>query len=558
MTVVLKSFTDILKAWGRLADRDLARARAIVEATGEPLHLVLSRLGLVGEDLIADAVAESIGVSRVAEKDFPAKPILADRLNATFLQTCRVLPIAEDGTSVTVAMADPFDDVTVRALELKLGKTVNRRVATPFQLDRQVARLFGAAPTLRPASDSRVNADATDVEKLRDMASEVPVVRMVNDMIKDAIADNASDIHIEPTEDGLRIRHRIDGMLRPVAAPAAVPAAIVSRIKIMAGLDIVERRRPQDGRCQANVQGRSIDIRVSCVPTLHGESVDLRILDRASAPLEFGRLGLDADILAGVERIIGSANGIFLVTGPTGSGKTTTLYAALQRLNRAETKLITVEDPIEYQLAGVSQIQVNPRIGLGFANILRSVLRHDPDVIMIGEIRDLETARIAVQSALTGHVVLSTLHTNNAAGAITRLADMGVEPYLIASAVNGVMAQRLVRTLCGKCKKPATPSAEAKHIIASVGLDAGTATAMHQAVGCPACAGTGYSGRTAISELLEIDDAVRAEILERGDTHGIQAVAEKAGMTSLRRNGIEKVLAGSTTIEEILRVTQER
>jgi general secretion pathway protein E len=557
MTVALRSFTEVLKAWGKLADRDLARACAMAEAAGEPLHLVLSRLGLLGEDLIADAVAESIGVARVADKDYPVKPILTDRLNATFLQTCRVLPIAEDRTSVTVAMADPFDDETVRALELKLGKTVNRRVATPFQLDRQIARLFNSTAAPRPTGDPRVVPDAIDIERLRDMASEVPVVRMVNDMMSDAIAENASDIHIEPTEDGLRVRHRIDGLLRPVAAPTAVPAAIVSRIKIMAGLDIVERRRPQDGRCRVNVQGRTIDVRVSCVPTLHGESVDLRILDRASAPLELSRLGLDAAVLAGIQRIIGSANGIFLVTGPTGSGKTTTLYAALQKLNRAETKLITVEDPIEYQLAGVSQIQVNPRIGLGFANILRSVLRHDPDVIMVGEIRDIDTARIAVQSALTGHVVLSTLHTNNAAGAITRLADMGVEPYLIASALNGAMAQRLVRTLCGKCKKPATPSTEAKHVIAAVGLDADAATTLHQAVGCAACADTGYSGRTAISELLEIDDAVRAEILEQADTSGIQVVAEKGGMTSLRRNGIEKVLAGMTTIEEILRVTQE-
>jgi general secretion pathway protein E len=558
MTVAAKEFTDVLKNWGRLDDRDLARARSIADSTGMALHLALSKLGFVAEDVIVEAIADGHGIGVADERDYPREAILKGLLSAEFLQANRVLPIAEDNTTVTVAMADPFDSETIRAIELKLGKTVVRRVAIPYFLERQIARLLGGP--VAPAADVGPDGGTHqfDAERLRDLASEVPVVRIVNRMIEDAVGENASDIHIEPADGDFQVRYRIDGMLRRVPAPpAAQAAAIVSRIKIMAHLDIVERRRPQDGRCRVAVQGRSIDLRVSSVPTIHGEGLVLRILDKATAPLDLGRLGMDPEIQKGVARVIDSKSGIFLVTGPTGSGKSTTLYAALQRLNTVDRKLITVEDPVEYELSGISQIQVNPRVGMGFPEILRSVLRHDPDVIMVGEIRDLETARIAVQSALTGHVVLSTLHTNDAPGALTRMADMGIEPFLITSALSGVMAQRLVRTLCPACKRPMASADNAAQIARSIGFEWDAHAAAFEAVGCGACGESGYQGRTAIFELLDLDDELRAAVLDRVDLSRIREIAARRGLRTLRGDGLAKVAAGVTTFEEILRITQE-
>ena len=365
--------------------------------------------------------------------------------------TYRVLPLRDSGTVVAVAMADPLDDETRRALELQLGKAVQILVAVPGELDRRLEALYGAA--LPDAAPTAVRSG--DLERLREMASDTPVIRRVNLLLERAVAARASDIHLEPQEDGLRLRHRIDGELRDVASLSADDhAAIVSRVKILAGLDIVERRLPQDGRARVNVEGRAVDVRISCLPTMHGESIVLRLLDKANAPLTLPQLGFDEGIAARLTGVLAANQGIFLVTGPTGSGKTTTLYALLQLLNDPARKLITIEDPVEYALPGVHQMQVRPRIGLEFANVLRSVLRHDPDVIMVGEIRDLDTAAMAIQAALTGHLVLSTLHTNDAASVVARLADMGVEPYLMASAVCGIMAQRLVRTLCVKCRVP--------------------------------------------------------------------------------------------------------
>ncbi|MFQ5955635.1 MAG: GspE/PulE family protein, partial [Kiloniellales bacterium] len=429
-----RDVTDILRGWGKLDDRGLTRAQGLKEASGEPLHVILCRLGLVGEADMARALAASLELPMADESSYPAEPVLADRVATSFLRASRVLPLADGAEAVAVAMADPLDQYAVEALQLLLEKPVQRWVAVPAELDRHIERLYGDGEAMTAAAIGSLAGDvidAADLERLKDMASEVPVVRLVNRIIADAVAARASDIHIEPYQGELKLRHRVDGVLRPVKAPpTALHAGIVSRIKIMAALNIVERRLPQDGRCKVNVQGREIDIRVSCMPTMHGEGVVLRVLDKASAPLKLDRLGFAEDCLGRLRDLLERARGILLVTGPTGSGKTTTLYAALQQLNTTERKIVTVEDPIEYQLPGINQIQVKPRIGLGFANVLRSVLRHDPDVIMVGEIRDLETAQIAVQASLTGHLVLSTLHTNSAASAVTRLADMGVEPYL--------------------------------------------------------------------------------------------------------------------------------
>ncbi len=539
-----------LLADGVLDDAGLTRARAVAAETGEPLHRLLPRLGLADEAAVAAALATALDLPLVAADAYPDSPLLADRLSPAFLQTCRVLPLADDGAAVALAMADPLDSGTLQALALQLDRRIDAHVAVPVELDQHLARLYGddGADTLADAA-----VDAGELERLREMASEVPVVRLVNRLIERAVAARASDIHLEPDGQGLRLRHRIDGVLRDVdGLPAARHAAVVSRVKIMAGLNIVERRLPQDGRCRVTVQGRAIDLRVSCVPSLHGEGIVLRILDKAAAPLALDRLGLGEDLRDGLAGLLDGGDGIILATGPTGSGKTTTLYAALQRLNTPGRKIVTVEDPVEYQLPGVTQVQVRPEIGLGFASVLRSVLRHDPDIIMIGEIRDLETAQIAVQAALTGHLVLSTLHTTDAPSALTRLADMGVEPYLITSAVRGILAQRLLRTLCPECR---TPVPDGAALLADLGYD-GADAELYAAAGCDACHGSGYQGRICAAELLPLDDALRARVLARDDTPALTRAAHGSGMVTMRQDGLAKAARGLTTLEEVLRVTQ--
>ena len=473
-----------------------------------------------------------------------------------------MLPLKEDAAGVDVAMADPLDADTIKALELTFEKPVRPWVAVPVELDRHLRHLYGS-----DGDESRAEIVATpakqvdlaDVERLRDLASEAPVIRLVNHMIADAVGERASDIHIEPYPGELRVRHRVDGVLRPVVPPPPTEhhAALVSRVKILAGMNIVERRLPQDGRCQVTVEGRPVDIRVSAMPTPHGEALVLRLLDKVSAPLELDRLGFNEGIRSRLDELLAAGSGLLLATGPTGSGKTTTLYAALARLNQSERKLVSVEDPVEYQLSGITQIQVKPEIGLGFAEVLRSVLRHDPDVIMVGEMRDRETAEIGIQAALTGHVVLSTLHTNDAASAITRLADMGVEPYLMTSAIHGVLAQRLVRTLCRRCREPYREMPEAVAALSLARLAGGPEPALYRAAGCEVCAGTGYSGRLAVAELLVMGESVRAEVLRAAEARAVGRVARAEGMVGMREDGLMKVLAGLTTLEEVLRVTRE-
>ena len=419
------------------------------------------------------------------------------------------------------------------------------------------------------------------IEQLRNLAAEAPIVRLVNLIINRAMTLRASDIHIEPFENRLKVRYRIDGVLQEGEAPPVhSAAAVISRIKIMAKLNIAERRLPQDGRIQIRAQGKPVDMRVSTVPTLYGESMVLRILDRDQVALDMDALGFDAAGKQRLETLLAQPHGIILVTGPTGSGKTTTLYAALQTLNTPEKKILTVEDPVEYQLEGINQIQVKPQIGLDFAGALRSILRQDPDIIMIGEMRDLETARIAVQSALTGHLVFSTLHTNDAGSSVTRLLDMGVEDYLLTSTLNGILAQRLVRTVCSECREPDVPSPAlldelqrwlaardsfdpGYDLLAALNNDVspgqyrrGSELVFYRANGCKSCSWTGYHGRTVISELLILSDPVRRLILSRADGREIQDAAINAGMDSMKIDGLRKALQGLTAIEEVARVTQ--
>ena len=418
----------------------LERAQRVRQASDEHLHVLLAKLGLVSEREIAMGLAELLELPLASEADYPELLPHGDRLSANFLREARVLPLADTAEGLVVAMADPLDSYAIGAMQLFAGKPVQVRVGVPADIEAALDRFFGSSAggdVVQPLGDLTDLGAEDDIQRLRDLASEAPVIRIVNRLIAKAAELRASDIHLEPSEQGLRARYRIDGVLRDMEPPPAqLRAATISRLKIMARLNIAERRLPQDGRIRLGVRGKDIDLRVATLPTMHGEAVVLRVLDRSSVALDFVSLGFEPDALRAYREALTRPNGIILVTGPTGSGKTTTLYASLIELNTPDRKLLSVEDPIEYQLDGVNQVQIKPQIGLSFAHVLRSMLRHDPDVIMIGEIRDLETAQIAIQAALTGHLVLSTLHTNNAASTLTRLLDMGVEDYLLPSTLN--------------------------------------------------------------------------------------------------------------------------
>ena len=557
-----KSLAELLTKNAKLDTAGLQRALRVQEGSGDRLEMVLTQLGLVSEQDMAETLSRVLDLPMIGPEDFPDEPLLDGKISLRFLKETRAIPIAENAVSITVAMADPLDEFATRSVAVVANKRVLPRVARPADIEAAIERLYGKDRSAiddivqDAAGDDEQSSD--DISRLKDLASEAPVIRLVNLLIARAVEARASDIHIEPYEGKVAIRYRIDGVLHEVeTAPSHLRAAITSRVKIMAKLNIAERRLPQDGRIRMAVRGKQIDLRVSCVPSIHGESVVLRILDQGGLVLDLATLGLTGDLLDWYLDVLERPHGILLVTGPTGSGKTTTLYTSLTRLNTPDKKVITVEDPVEYQIAGVTQMQVKPQIGLSFAHILRAILRQDPDIIMIGEIRDLETAEIAVQAALTGHLVLSTLHTNDAASSITRLLDMGVADYLVASTVNGLVAQRLVRMLCPKCREPRAPLPE---LVARMRLPPGTDVSrmtLYGAKGCEACNGTGYHGRSAIAEILPITDAVRRAILKQADAQNIARVAVADGMTTMYEHGMTKVLAGITTFEEVLRVTRD-
>ena len=550
---------DLLIERGRLDAAGLGRALRARESSHERLNMLLPKLGLVSERDVAEALAQLLDLPLASEGDYPDLPLHGERVSANFLKEARILPLADTPDGLAVAMADPLDRYTIGAMQLFAGKPVLPWIGVPADIEAALERMFGRSGTIgeivqAAGAEGDLGAE-DDVQRLRDLASEAPVVRIVNRMITRAVEQRASDIHIEPLEQNLRLRYRIDGVLREIEPPPVqLRAAIISRIKIMARLNIAERRLPQDGRIKLAVRGKDIDLRVATIPTMYGEAVVLRVLDRGSVALDFDSLGFTADALIAYREGLNRPNGIILVTGPTGSGKTTTLYTSLIELNTPDRKVLAVEDPIEYQLDGVNQVQIKPQIGLSFAHVLRSMLRHDPDVIMVGEIRDLETAQIAIQAALTGHLVLSTLHTNNAASTLTRLLDMGVDDYLLTSTMNAIVAQRLVRRLCHECREPYRPLPE---VLAQLGLEAQPDARLWRPTGCARCNGTGYFGRISINEVLTLTDAIRRQILHHAEATELHRVALASGMRPMFQDGIAKALAGVSTLEEVLRVTRE-
>src|SRR5215470_10246430 len=558
-----KRIGEILIERGKLDAPGLERALRLQQETHEKLGALLVTLGIVAQRDVAEALATQLDLPLVETTGYPELPILEERVSPRFLREARALPLLEDERELALAMADPTDSYTINAFEMVTGRRVKAQVAIPTELEAALERLYGAGKSAlgQIVGDveqrDELSLDA-DVQQLKDLASEAPVIRLVSLIITNALETRASDIHIEPFENRLIVRYRIDGVLHEIESPPRrLSAAVISRVKIMANLDIAERRLPQDGRIRLRVQGKEIDLRVSTVPTMHGESVVMRILDKGGVALDFARLGFEEDTLKKFLDVLLEPHGILLVTGPTGSGKTTTLYTALDRLNKPDVKILTVEDPVEYQMPGINQIQVKPQIDLTFANALRSIVRQDPDVIMIGEIRDLETAEIAVQSALTGHLVLSTVHTNDAPSTVNRLLDMGVEDYLLTSTVIGILAQRLVRTLCESCKEPYTALPE---VVEEFGLTRFAKTkdiTLYHAKGCPECAQTGYAGRISILEMLPMSDPLRSLVMKHAISSELRAEAVKEGMVTMYDDGLRKAVRGVTTFEEVLRVTRE-
>ncbi len=556
-----RTLEQLLIEQGRITQDDLRKVKRLQQERGERLERLLLDLGFISEEDLLPLLSAYLGVETIHRRDFPTAPLPLGSLNLKFLKHAKVLPLAQTNGTLTVAMSDPADYYTIQSLELATGLQIEPRLARERDVLEALETIYGGGNAAGGASAETTDTelevfsdDEEDVNHLRDLASEAPVIRFVNLLISRAVEQRASDIHIEPFENELKVRYRIDGVLHDVEAPARrLQAAIVSRVKIMSKLNIAERRLPQDGRIKLRLMGREIDLRVSTLPTLYGESVVLRILDRSSIVVTLGALGFPEDTLAQFDRLITKPYGMILVTGPTGSGKTTTLYGALEKINSPDKKLITIEDPVEYQLFGVNQIHVKPQIGLTFANGLRSIVRQDPDVIMVGEIRDAETAEIAIQAALTGHLVFSTLHTNDAAGAVSRLLEMGVEDYLLASSLLGVLAQRLVRKVCEKCRRSAeiTPTVQRE-----LGGD-GTPVQVYEGTGCEDCAQTGYRGRSGIFELLLVNDVIRPLILKRSSADMIKDAGVQQGMRTLREDGWHKVRTGVTTVAEVVRVTQE-
>ncbi len=554
-----------LRASGRLKEVDLARAQRLHAEAGGSLLTLLGRLGLVSERDHAEACAAELGLPLLGAKSVPDEPPElvegAQPLSVRFLRQFHLLPIGEHRGRLRLWMSDPFDAYALDAVRLATGCEIAPAVGLRSEIDDLIERWYGqgrsAMGTIVESADGDGGGDVDDVEHLRDLASEAPVIRLVNLVIQRAVELRASDIHIEPFESRLKVRYRVDGVLIDGESPPVnLTAAVISRIKIMARLNIAERRLPQDGRIMLRVQGKELDLRVSTVPTAHGESVVMRLLDRETVVFDFYRLGFTDEFLPQFNKVLDQPHGILLVTGPTGSGKTTTLYTALSQLNTPDVKIITVEDPVEYQIEGINQIQAKPQIGLDFSHALRSIVRQDPDVIMIGEMRDLETARIAIQSALTGHLVLSTLHTNNAAGGITRMLDMGVEDYLLTSTINGILAQRLVRKLepTHRVRYAASPEEIERFELRRFQPEG---EIVLYRPGPSAAAPTGYLGRTTIVEFLVMNDALRRAVMRHAGMGELEQLARESGMRTMYEDGILKALRGETTIEEVLRVTED-
>ena len=543
-----------LRDSGRIDEETFQRIRRAQARNGGRLVDILTALAILPERAMVEWLAGTLGLEIARPAGFPSEFLCAGRVSLHYLRDVRAFPIAERADALVFAVADPLDPSTKHALQLATRKPIELKVASAGDIEEA---FNGLMPSQMAgfASDA-LDPTETDLVRLRESASDAPVVRFIERLIARAIEARASDIHLEPFDRRLQVRIRIDGVLREEEpSPYTLAAPAISRLKILSGLDIAERRMPQDGSMKLTVQGREIDFRVATAPIQDGEAAVIRILDRERTALDLATLGFDGKALTALNSWLARPNGILLVTGPTGSGKSTTLYACMKRLNASERKIISIEDPVENRIDGVNQIQVKPEIGLTFAHVLRSVLRHDPDIVFVGEIRDQETARIATQAALTGHLVIATLHTNSAAAAITRLLDMGVEDYLIASTVLGVVAQRLVRVLCPNCRQSTPTSESLEKEAASLKLTAGPE--VWSAAGCEVCGRTGYRGRIAIHELFAMQETLRHHIVNRADSSTLHEAAVAAGMLPLRADGLRRVFLGATTLEEVARVSVE-
>jgi len=548
-----------------LSTDELERVNKLQIEQQSPLTRLIVELGFLSEEDLLPVLRDHFEIPVMSLRDVPNTilPIELPPGIGDFFKLARMVPVMIDGGELVVATTDPLDVSRLHALELAAGVRVKPVLAREKEIAARIEALYSSSYAPDGGQEAVEHqleglGDEEDVAHLRDMASEVPVIRLVNQMLVRALESRASDVHIEPFENQLKVRYRIDGILHEVESPPRqLKAAVISRLKILAQLNIAERRLPQDGRIKTRLAGKDVDLRIATVPTLYGESVVIRLLERGQIFTELDTLGFPPGPLAHFNEMILKPHGMILVTGPTGSGKTTTLYGALQKINDPGKKIITIEDPVEYQLSGVNQIHVKPQIGLTFANGLRSIVRQDPDVIMVGEIRDAETAEIAVQAALTGHLVFSTLHTNDAAGAISRLLEMGVQDYLLSSSLLGVLAQRLVRRLCPSCRKE-VPFANIAGLTEELNLrEANSLSTVWEATGCSACSGTGYLGRVGIFELLPVTSEICKVISQRADAGVIRNLAVQQGMRLLREDGWDKVRQGLTTLAEVLRVTRE-
>ncbi len=550
-----------LVAQGLLGERDLERARLAKREMGCMLGEALVRLGLVAENHVATALCDELDVGFANKEEYPEDPLVLEHFPEQFLLNNHVVPLSVSDDALVFAASKPQDAFLRKALHLATHKQIELRLGLTADIDVALERYVEIEDEGELDSLSTFDVNDTEfVEHLKDLASEAPVIQRVNQIIQRSLDIEASDVHLEQFDDGLHLRYRIDGVLQEASqiTDSNLSAAIVSRIKLLANLNIAERRLPQDGRIMMRVKGHELDLRVSTLPTVHGEGIVMRVLDRESIRLNLADMGFSDDTFASYKELLKRPHGVLLLTGPTGSGKTTTLYASLSNMDSGSMKVITVEDPVEYQLHGINQIPVHSQIGLTFARALRSILRQDPDIIMIGEMRDTETAQIAVQSALTGHLVLSTLHTNTAAGAITRLEDMGVERFLITAAVNGVLAQRLVRKLCPDCKTAVDLPPE---VLKKTGLEPFMASGSHtifESTGCEACKHTGYRGRMAIHELFVLDSTIQRAVLDGADANKLREHARARGMRTLYEDGLRKVAMGLSSLDEVLRVTQDQ
>ncbi len=552
-----KRIGELLLELGAITSDELTQALARQKETGERLGQALTALGVVTEEQIAVALARQLGIPVATLHPQGLDPRVAALVPEALAHKYTVVPVREEGDRLVLAMADPLDVLAIDDVSIATGLTVTPVIASPTEVKAAIQHVYGLGAHAReivqeiaPAPDAEAEADAPADRP------DAPIIRLADLILDRAIQDRASDVHIEPVDAEVRVRYRIDGVLHTaMTVPRQAHAPLVSRFKVMARMDVAERRLPQDGSFQLSADGRTVDFRVATIPLADGERVAIRLLDKSQAIMSLTQLGMEDATLARYERLIGLPYGIVLVSGPTGSGKTTTLVSSIALLNSEDRNIITVEDPIEYQIPGVSQMPVHPRAGLTFANALRAIVRQDPDIIMVGEIRDVETAEIAVHASLTGHLVFSTIHTNDAPSVVTRLLDMGIEPFLIASSLAGALAQRLVRVLCPRCKRPAEPGPEVEAALRAAVGD-GSALEVCGPEGCVHCRYTGYAGRCGIFELLVMSERIRHLVVRRASAAELAAAARAEGMQTMRESGLRLAARGITTVQEVFRVTR--